>query len=86
MSQDALDVPVILGGLRGQRVQVARPALDRAARVDLTIQHRSGVLEDVVDVGLVGLAERGAGVDGALVSDLYGTQIVGGVRGRDVGG
>ena len=55
LGQDASQVLVVCRGLRGQRVQVARPALDCITRVDLAVQDRSGVLDDVVDVGDVGL-------------------------------
>src|SRR6201993_132149 len=55
--------------LRCQRVQVARPALDRTTRIDLALQNRAGVLDDVVDAGDVGLEitdDRLSGVDQPL--------------------
>ena len=50
---------VVLRSLRGKDIQVMRPAFDRFARVDLAVQDRCGVFNDVVDIGDVGLEVTG---------------------------
>jgi len=51
LAQHALQVLVFVRGLGAQLIQVAGPALDGITRLDLAVQHRARVLDDVVDVG-----------------------------------
>ncbi|CNH57288.1 Uncharacterised protein [Mycobacterium tuberculosis] len=69
LGQDASHVLIPGRGLCGQIVQFARPALDLITRVDLAVQNRPGVLDDVVDVANVGFEvtdDRLSGIDQPL--------------------